>query len=319
MEVERKHHTPQLSSWIKRSALLHAIVIIILFLWYLQQQVVSILNKDHVKDQVQTQSALDKKKLMNLRDPATTYTLVPGRKAVTDQTPSASKTPEKTEEIKPEVVKQPFETTQTKPLPIELPDIKSSKILKKAEKKIFDKPKQLSSLEKLEQSLRKPSIQDQIQEEQPEQKVDPSKEEKDPTIAKKKVSLQDLKLGFSKFWNDEGNNDVLRQKGNSNQPPDAQALKAITYKQQVARAMVAAVQDHPLFNQAQRKPFSKTSFSLTIDRDGTNLHSQLLQSCGNSLLDKIVMESVQNIKLYPPIPKHIPDNPLSCNWNFIHT
>lgn len=138
-----------------------------------------------------------------------------------------------------------------------------------------------------------------------------------PSIVKNKVTLKDLQLGFSKFMQ-EGNNDILVQKGNTNQPPDAQALRLITYQQQFAQTMREAIVTHHQYNLVQHIRGARPSYSITIDRSGKLLDFQLMASSGNELLDKIMKESLQTVRLYPAMPQHLIGDTFSHTWTFLH-
>ncbi len=138
-----------------------------------------------------------------------------------------------------------------------------------------------------------------------------------PTIVKNKITLKDLQLGFSKFMQ-EGNNDILLQKGNTNQPPDAQALRLITYQQQFARTMREAIITHHQYHLVQHVRGTRPTYTITIDRSGKLLDFQLVTSSGNELLDKIMKESLQEVRLYPAMPQHLTGDTFSHAWTFLH-
>lgn len=138
-----------------------------------------------------------------------------------------------------------------------------------------------------------------------------------PTIVKNKITLKDLQLGFSKFMQ-EGNNDILLQKGNTNQPPDAQALRLITYQQQFARTMREAIVTHHQYHLVQHVRGTRPTYTITIDRSGKLLDFQLVTSSGNELLDKIMKESLQEVRLYPAMPQHLTGDTFSHAWTFLH-
>lgn len=140
---------------------------------------------------------------------------------------------------------------------------------------------------------------------------------KNPTIVKQKVTLQDLKLGFAKYMQ-EGNNDILIQRGNTNQPPNAQALRLITYDQQQGRTIVNAIASHHQYKLVENTRGTQLTFRITIDRSGKLLDLIFIKSSGNEILDKIVIESLQGIKLYPKLPEYIAGDTYSKLWTFLH-
>lgn len=138
-----------------------------------------------------------------------------------------------------------------------------------------------------------------------------------PTIVKNKITLKDLQLGFSKFMQ-EGNNDILLQKGNTNQSPDAQSLRLITYQQQLGRTIVEAVRTHHQYHLVQNIMGLRPQFTITIERSGKLNNFILISSCGNELFDKILTESIQSVRLYPALPQHITGDTFSQTWVFMH-
>lgn len=138
-----------------------------------------------------------------------------------------------------------------------------------------------------------------------------------PSIVKNKITLKDLQLGFSKFMQ-EGNNDILLQKGNTNQSPDAQALRLITYQQQFARTMREAIVTHHQYHLVEHVRGTRPTYTITIDRSGKLLDFQLMTSSGNELLDRIMKEALQTVRLYPALPQHITGDTFSHAWTFLH-
>lgn len=138
-----------------------------------------------------------------------------------------------------------------------------------------------------------------------------------PTILKKKVTLKDLQLGFSKFMQ-EGNNDILVQHGNTNQSPDAQALRLITYKQQLARAMLETIHAHHQYHLVQDIMRLRPQFTITLERSGKLKNFTLISSSGNQLFDKILTEAIESVRLYPALPQHIAGDTFSMIWTLLH-
>lgn len=139
---------------------------------------------------------------------------------------------------------------------------------------------------------------------------------KNPTIVKQKVTLQDLKLGFAKYMQ-EGNNDILIQRGNTNQPPDAQALRLITYHQQLAHTMRSAITSHHQYRLLTNIRGARPTYKITIDRSGKLLDLVFTRNSGNELLDKIMLEALQSIKLYPAVPQYVSGDTYSQLWTYI--
>lgn len=166
---------------------------------------------------------------------------------------------------------------------------------------------------KTEQLIQEAKDQIAIAESQATQKTTTS----NPTIVKNKITLKDLQLGFSKFMQ-EGNNDILLQKGNTNQSPDAQSLRLITYQQQLGRTIVEAVRTHHQYHLVQHIMGLRPQFTITIERSGKLNNFILISSCGNELFDKILSESIQSVRLYPALPQHIKGDTFSQTWVFMH-
>ncbi len=311
MELKKKEHESQFSVWIAASVLLHLLILLIIFLWYIGH----IFHRHFMQKQQPStetiQKPLDQKKDLQMKpqDPSVSYTLMPGRKAIT--TPLQTNQPEtKKEEPIPEQKETP--TPPIKPSTIELP-----KQDNKAQN-AFKANKEISPLEKLKQQLTKPVEQDHASLEKPENQENKNTADttKEPTIQKKKVTLQDLKLGFSKFMQ-EGNNDILIQHGTNNQPPDAMALKLITYRKQVAHTMRDAIFAHNQWHLITNQRGKYITLVLSLNREGKPIRTEIAQESNDTLLNKIVLEALQDIKLYPPVPKHIPEDPYTQPWKLL--
>ncbi|MBI2353146.1 hypothetical protein HYV11_02800 [Candidatus Dependentiae bacterium] len=137
------------------------------------------------------------------------------------------------------------------------------------------------------------------------------------TITTKKITLQDLQLGFSNFIHQEGNNDILIRQGNSNKTANPHDLRLITYIQQVARTMKEAIITHTLFYKVQEIRNYSILFKINYERDGKFISYELIEGSKYPLIDRIVKESLESIKLYPAIPNHITDKDNIHVWRFI--
>lgn len=346
MEIKKHEQESHFSIWLIASILLHFFILFIIFFWYLENRIQQHLFKkeSHViplsplsmapqqiqKEKNQKTAIVwkDLKKPKPEPKPEPIYTLIPGRKAVTepeqqmpekkDKATDAPSKIEKQEPVQPtkqkslqqESVKKP-EPLESTPLqkPIDQPIAKtrSQRFLNLKEKLLQNPKESTESLE--EQNIESFAINTHSS--------NNKTEGSDPTIVKKKITLQDLKLGFSKFLQ-EGNNDVLIQKGNTNQPPDAQALRLITYRQQLARTMREAINAHHRHHLVQHVHGFNTSYRLTIKRNGAFESFSLLRKSGNDILDQIVQESLESIKLYPPVPNYISGDTFSEVWTSMH-
>ncbi len=138
-----------------------------------------------------------------------------------------------------------------------------------------------------------------------------------PSIVKKKVTLQDLQLGFAQYMQ-EGNNDILLQRGNTNQPPDAQALRLITYQQQLAHTMREAIVAHHQYHLAESIRGARPTYSITIDRSGKLVSFTWIKGSGSDILDKVMNEALQGIRLYPAVPQYVLGDTFSHSWTFMH-
>ena len=148
---------------------------------------------------------------------------------------------------------------------------------------------------------------------------DPSKktDTNNPTIVKNKVTLQDLQLGFAKYMQ-EGNNDILLQRGNTNQPPDAAALRLITYQQQLAHTMREAIIAHHQYYLVENIRGTRPTYSITIDRSGKLVSFSWIKGSGSDILDKVMNEALQGIRLYPAMPQYVLGDTFSHAWTFMH-
>lgn len=362
MEIKKHEQESHFSIWLIASILLHFFILLIIFFWYLENRIQQHLFKknNHViplsplsmaPQQIQKENNQktaivwkDLKKPKPEPKPEPIYTLILGRKAVTEpeqQTPekkdkatdtslkiekSEQKSAQKSAQ-KPEIKQEPVQPTKQKRLQQEsiekTKELGSIPIQKSIDQSIA-KTRSQRFLDLKEKLLQNPK---ESKKSLSEQNVEPFEinihssnnktESSDPTIVKKKITLQDLKLGFSKFLQ-KGNNDILIQQGNTNQPPDAKALRMITYNQQLARTMVEAIHTHHRYHLVQNIHGLRPICQLTIQRNGTFVSYSLVRTSGNDIFDQIVQESLESIKLYPPVPNHISGDTFSAVWTFIH-
>lgn len=301
MEQKQKEQENQFTVWMTASILLHLLIILVAFFWYLELSLRHHFLKKKTTPQQEKEQALFAQKPKQKEEPLI-YTLIPGRKAITE----SKQTKEDKVIDRPEPEQKHIEKKTEKPIPLDPLPVKSKKNIALPQ----HQPKRHDEIKR--QLLQKP--QDHLEEEKVE-KTDIS-ETKDPTITKKKVSLQDLKLGFAKFLN-EGNNDILLQNGNTNDTPDAQSLRLITYNQQIARTMKEAILTHFQYDQLKDIRGKKILLTITLERNGKLVNLTIIQPSGHTLLDKVAQESLKEIKLYPQVPKHIPQDPYTMKWNLL--
>lgn len=298
MELKNKEFNSQLSVWITATILLHILVVLFLLFSYFDKLLE---HKEKINETKLTSfnaEQIAQQKAMQLKDPSVTYTLIPGKKPT-----NAQEDLQKTEESKIIEESKKIEQNQIKSYEKSEIDLPKFPSLKQFSTHHQDKNRK----EQIDQ-LAKTLVKDQ------KKSTDINKKN---SIKKSKISLQDLKLGFSNFLQ-EGNSQAIIQQGNSNQKPDEQALKVLTYKDQVGSTMVTAVKSHELYHKLSSHKKMSTTFSIHINRSGELLAAKLQQSCGDFTLDNIILESVQRIKLFPPVPDYIPDQMLYQNWNFHH-
>ena len=307
MNVKKKEQESLLKTWIAASILLHLLILLLAFFWYLQdilKQKLAFRMQDKEATATPVTPSPPKKQLMQ-QHPAT-YTLIPGKKAVT--TPTTTTPSDEKEK----------QTTQKQEHIIEKPPIEKEQPITSQSKFSIPKPTQkqeLTPLELLQKKLKKEAALSEEKKEKEPAKLQPQSDQ-DPTIQKPKVTLQDLKLGFSKFLHQEGNNDLLIQHGKK-EPNDPQALKFITYNQQLARCMREAILTHEKWKNITHQHGKRIQFTLTIDRSGKLIDLQLRQSSTDRLLDQVTMEALKSIKLYPPLPKHITQDPYTMPWTLL--
>lgn len=135
---------------------------------------------------------------------------------------------------------------------------------------------------------------------------------------KRLISFQDTKLGFDNSVPTIGNNPHLIQQGRTFETPDAVSLKHLTYYNQCAEMMKTAIATHPQRHLRVYPTGKRFLFAITVDRTGRQLSLSVVQGSGDSILDRILIESVQSIALFPQIPNFIEDNPFTMRWTFLH-
>ncbi len=346
MEIKKHEQESHFSIWLIASILLHFFILFIIFFLYLENRIQRHLFKkdSHViplsplsMSPQQIQKEKNQKTAIVWKDlkkpkpepkPEPIYTLIPGRKAVTEPEQQTPEKKDKATEAQSKIEKQePVQPTKQKSLQQESIE-KTEPLESTPHQKPIDQPTEKSRSQRfsdLKEKLLQPSK--NITESLSEQNIEPFEinihssnnktESSDPTIVKKKITLQDLKLGFSKFLQ-EGNNDILIQKGNTNQPPDAQALRLISYKQQLAKTMREEINAHHRYYLVQHIQGFNVNYRLTIKRNGAFESYVLVKKSGNDLLDQIVQESLESIKLYPPMPNYISGDTFSVLWTYLH-
>ncbi|MBM17461.1 MAG: hypothetical protein CL947_00135 [Epsilonproteobacteria bacterium] len=308
MELKKQKYEQQLKNWIIASILLHLFMFIVIFFLYLEQSMhPTTFHNEHTSTTSKDLQAIQFKPLPKEQQP--TYTLIPGRKAVTESEQTQLKPQQSQAQSK-----QEEQQVQESPQKVEQPPIKHNKTI--PIKKTMPQRHQTMKQQLLESKLEPNSTtQDFKHDHLLEEKTDITKkiDTDEPTITKKKISLQDLKLGFAKFLN-EGNNDVLIQHGNTNQSPDTQSLRHITYNRQIAKTIQEAFTAHSQYNTLPYIRGKKVLVSMSLERNGKLIESQIHQGSGNDLFDKVILESIQSVNLYPPVPKHITTIPHKMSW-----
>lgn len=363
MELKKQEHESQFSVWLIASILFHLLILLIIFLWYVEQTIQRHFMKKEpqaipltmTKEQLQRHQQQEAEKKKNTPvlwkdlkkpDKDLVYTLMPGRKAVTEPEQEQEKPsqPEKKSEALPKVEPKPEpkvekqiqeQIKQPEPKPVQPTPKKQEQVPTQQTIEQFPPTQKAVSIPTPKsKSQRFTDLKENLLQhpkQHQEQLIDPTEQpieiastpagnkpkSNDPTILKNKITLQDLKLGFSKFLQ-EGNNDILMQQGNTNQPPDAQALRLITYKQQLAHTMRDAIVTHHRYYLVQNLHGTKTTYNLTIKRNGAFDSLTMLNSSGHPNLDTIIKEALESIKLYPAVPNHISGETFSAAWTFLH-
>ena len=369
MELKKEQEQDlKFSLWFIASILLHFLIILIILFWYFNTSLQRMFTLKPIKEQpLEIPQEAKKNPVLwkDLKQPAKKedlqYTLIPGRKAVTEadqqkttedkttpkedpSTNTAQKTIDQSQQTPPQQIdtqkKQQEQSKSQELQKLETPrkgsDLAWPSVQEKTTKRTIAAPDMSKKTEPapaktaqqrhdeikeklLRDALFKLAPKNSDQEQPPittaqaSKKTDPSA----PTIVKNKITLKDLQLGFSKFMQ-EGNNDILVQRGNTNQTPDAQALRLITYQQQLGKTIVEAVHVHHQYHLIQHIKGLRPQFTITIDRSGKLKEFTLVSSCGNELFDKILTEAIQAVRLYPALPQHITGDTFSQTWVFLH-
>jgi hypothetical protein len=132
------------------------------------------------------------------------------------------------------------------------------------------------------------------------------------------VSFKELNLGFDYSRPNIGNNANLSNQGSTFDAPDGIALKHLTYYNQCAEMMRTEFSIHP---QRRLRPYptgKKYNFMVTVNRQGKLLKFTVINPSGDSILDKILAESVQAVTMFPPVPNFISGDPFTMEWRFLH-
>ncbi len=133
-----------------------------------------------------------------------------------------------------------------------------------------------------------------------------------------RMSLKDLQIGFDNYRKNIGNSQYLIQQGNTSAAADGQSLKMITYNNQFAKTMIGSIQTHPQYQAIQYNRGKQIVVYITIDRQGTLLDLKVIAGSGDTLIDKIMVESIQSAGLYPAVPSFVLDDPFSQRWTILH-
>ena len=162
-------------------------------------------------------------------------------------------------------------------------------------------------------------------------KVQLSKETQEITPAKKKMSLMDIKQGFSQFIKNSstkqiatptsstlGNSLFFSSTGNA-QKDDELGLKLASYMHQIGKMYDSAGSLYSdLIVKLLRKngyPSENNRINIKIERSGKISEIRTIQSCGNQAIDNYHVKIIESIGDLPPVPKYI-ETPLCVGAQF---
>ncbi len=247
------------------------------------------------------------------------YTLVPGRKGVDEQKiddptdlqnlPTPQNQGQKTKSSTTAKTNTSKSTDQKLDVSDQPPSEPKSTMHHQIENKTINESSSKTLNTKENQSSAQPKNRIPIQNQNPYDFVPKSS---------RSISFKDLGLGFDNQYQTIGNNANLIQAGKTFETPDPMALKHLTYYNQCAEMMKTEIAIH---HQARLCPYrsgSRFTFKITVDRNGRLLNFRAIQSSGSQILDKVLSESVQSVKLFPPVPKFIIEDPFIMTWTFLH-
>ena len=134
----------------------------------------------------------------------------------------------------------------------------------------------------------------------------------------KKLTFNDLATGFLASWQNEGS-DWFERKGNENIRPDFEEMKYLSYLQKIAWYMQNAWQRQERV-QVHNPPADIviTGVRVTLDKLGNLVNASMLQSCGVTQLDDMVMRGIREGGPYPPLPDHFKKEIMSFEFGVKH-
>lgn len=122
---------------------------------------------------------------------------------------------------------------------------------------------------------------------------------------KPKRNVIALTKGFIEKIHGEEGDDLIDRDGDPNKRPSFEELKYITYESKLSWCLQASWKQNFERNTAPYSlPDGDAYIEFTIDEHGKLKEHNLLQSSGNTQLDKLLMKSMEFASPFPPIPKH---------------
>ena len=122
---------------------------------------------------------------------------------------------------------------------------------------------------------------------------------------KRKANIIAMTKGFIENLTHEGD-DWLKRDGDDSKRPTLEEMKFFSYEQRINWQLQASWKHNfeRMFDGSNQPLEGRVVVAFSIDEQGNVISSELVQSSGYQMLDKIVLQNVKAASPFPPIPKH---------------
>lgn len=212
--------------------------------------------------------------------------------------PASQPKSEKIIESLPSAQKKPQEIHESAKSPISFKDSEASeKILPEKQPLKFDTNLSMFSKAKLAQHQNTPQITQKN--------------------SIKSISFKDISLGFNNAATNIGNSQHLMIQGTSPDIPQGDELKYITFISQMANMIVASIHANPKINLVSQRTNEKLICFMKVNRSGQLLDTHMIIPSTHEIINMIIIDSIQNVGLFNPIPKFIQKDTFEINWHIL--
>jgi len=152
-------------------------------------------------------------------------------------------------------------------------------------------------------------------------KAKPAQHQNVPQVTKKSsvksISFKDIGLGFNNAGTNIGNSMHLMIQGTSPDIPQGDELRYITFINQMANMIVASIHANPKINLVPHRTNEKVICFMKVNRSGQLLDTRIISPSKHEILNIIIIDSIQNVGLFNPIPKFISKDTFEINWHIL--